>query len=78
LSPNGTPKHKSRKILAQRQWAAMRLLASPAREAGLAVLAQLAPGQLVQADIEHRRQKEHRRQEQAYDYHKSSKDVREP
>jgi hypothetical protein len=56
----------------------MRLLASPAREAGLAVLAQLAPGQLVQADIEHRRQKEHRRQEQAYDYHKSSKDVREP
>ena len=33
-----------------------RLSASPVRETGLAVLDQLAPGHLAQADIEHRRQ----------------------
>ena len=33
-----------------------RLSASPVRESGRAVLDQLSPGQLAQADIEHRRQ----------------------
>ncbi len=35
-----------------------RLSASPVRDTGLAVLDQLAPGQLAQADIEHRRQEQ--------------------
>src|SRR5258706_9143878 len=35
-----------------------RLSASPVQETGLAVLDQLTPGQLAQADIEHRRQEQ--------------------
>src|SRR5882757_637371 len=35
-----------------------RLSASPVRETGLTVLDQLAPGQLAQANIEHRRQEQ--------------------
>src|SRR5258706_14744780 len=35
-----------------------RFSASPVRETGRAVLDQLAPGQLAQADIEHRRQEQ--------------------
>jgi hypothetical protein len=38
--------------------AAQRLSASPVRETGLPVPDQLAPGQLAQADIEHRRQEQ--------------------